>query len=469
MIAQGAKLLLQVGAMATLARLLVPQDFGLVAMVTVVIGFAALFKDLGLSMATVQKAQVTHEQVSNLFWINLGFSALMVALTAAVSPLVAWFYGEPRLTGITAALSGLILFGGLAAQHQALLTRQMKFGRIAAADVGGLVVGTAAGIVAAWLGAGYWALVVMQVATSFATAAGFWGLCRWRPGRWSRAAGIRSLLGFGGYLAGFNAMCYLGMCSDKVLLGWYWGARQVGYYSVAFRLLSLPLQRLTWPITAVAVPALSRLQGEPERHRKYYRTAVMTVAYLCMPGIAAMTALSDPLIELLFGRDWLPAAPIFRMLAVAALLRPVIDSGGWMFLSLGRTKRLFLFGLFSVPTLVASYAIGLRWGAKGVALGHTIAYVGIIGLPSLVCAFHRSPVRVRDFLGAIHRPVAISLLVFAGMTGTKVLLGAVGCAVVIAVCCGAGLLVAAIGVWAVPGAWAEVRSLAHMRRMLKAP
>ncbi|HQG49312.1 MAG TPA: oligosaccharide flippase family protein, partial [Sedimentisphaerales bacterium] len=157
--AQGAQFLLHLAGTMVLARLLTPNDYGLIGMVMVVVQFAAMFKDAGLSMATVQRETISHEQISTLFWINLfisGFLGLCVLISA---PWVARFYGKPELTSVTAVLSLSFLFTGLTIQHQALLRRHMRFGVLAviqiASHVGNLIV-TVLLALAGWR---YWALV----------------------------------------------------------------------------------------------------------------------------------------------------------------------------------------------------------------------------------------------------------------------------------------------------------------------
>ena len=113
-----------------MARLLIPKDFGLFAMVTTVMGFLRIFQDAGLSMATVQRQEITHAQVSNLFWVNVGVGGVATLLVAASAPAVAWFYREPRLVSITLVLSVTFVLTSSAVQHVALLNRQMRFGAL---------------------------------------------------------------------------------------------------------------------------------------------------------------------------------------------------------------------------------------------------------------------------------------------------------------------------------------------------
>ena len=243
---------------AILARLLTPEDFGLLAMVAGFTNFLARFKDLGLAMATVQRKEINQGQVSTLFWVNAGLGILVTLLTAAVAPLVAWFYGEPRLVTIMLALAVAFVFGGLMVQHQALLQRQMKFTALAVVQIASTAIGAIAGVVTALFGAGYWALVIMQLVAAVVMALGMWLVCGWRPGRPMRGVGVRSMLAFGGNLTGANLLAYLIRNLDNILIGWCWGA---GHWHVRHRgsLLCHRLPGSRWRHNGNGQPQSSRL------------------------------------------------------------------------------------------------------------------------------------------------------------------------------------------------------------------
>lgn len=231
--AQACKFVLQLGVNVVVTRLLTPQDYGLLAMVNSVTGIVHLFKDLGLSTATVQKAEINHGQISTLFWVNMALSATGALLTAAIAPVIAWFYGEPRLIGITLVLSLAIFLSGLTVQHSALLTRQMRFAALAIADITSILVAITTAIVLALYGAGYWALVLMQLALMITYVVAVWVMCSWRPGPPVRHSGVRSMLAFGGNVTGFSFLHYLAQNLDNVLIGRYAGAQQLGVYAKA--------------------------------------------------------------------------------------------------------------------------------------------------------------------------------------------------------------------------------------------
>lgn len=415
---QGLKFILQLGSTMVLARLLTPQDFGLIAMVTAVTGFILVFKDLGLAMATVQRAEINHDQISTLFWINLALSAALMLITLAIAPVVAWFYKDPRLIAVTAVLSVAFLFGGLTVQHQALLRRQMGLTAVATIDVLAMAAGILTALICAWAGEGYWSLVWMQIATAVTNAAGVWIASGWIPGRPVRRSGVRSMLKFGGHLTGFGIVNYFARSFDSVLIGRFCGAQALGLYSRAYSLLMFPIGQITAPMTAVAVPALSRLQNEPERYRSYYLKAIRIIAYLSFPLVVAIFVLSNEVVSLLLGNQWLSAIPIFRILAITAMFQPIGSTVGWIYVSLGQTKRMAIWGMIACPLIVASFVVGLPWGAIGVATSYAICTV-IILHPQLFVAMERSPITTFDFYKTAFRPFCVSIVIGIGIALTR--------------------------------------------------
>src|SRR5438045_5419294 len=239
LISQAVKVLLQVLSAAVLGRLLLPRDFGLLAMVMSVTAFIGMFKDLGLSNATVQRPKITHGQVSGLFWINCALSLGVALVVAMLAPFIAWFYHEPKLLAITLVLSGNFIFSGLTVQHQALLRRQMQFKTTAVIDMVSMVCGVATAISMAGMHFGYWSLVGAQFATTITYCALVWTNCKWRPGLFQRGVGLRPMLSFGGHITGFTVLNYFTRNFDNILIGRVLGSAPFGIYSMASALVLL--------------------------------------------------------------------------------------------------------------------------------------------------------------------------------------------------------------------------------------
>ncbi len=412
--AQGCKFVLGLASTAVLARLLTPDDFGLIAMVLVLTAFVDRFKDMGLAMSTVQRAEINHRQVSTLFWVNVGFGVLITLATMSLAPVVAWFYGDPRLTNVTLVLACAFIFGSLTVQHQALLRRQMRFSALATIEVVSLFLGVTAAVVAAWAEIGYWALVVQQVVTVIATMFAVWLLCGWRPGRPVRHAGVGPMLAFGGHLAGANLLNYVVRNLDNLLIGWRCGAGPLGIYSKAYQLLLLPIQLINSPVSGVAVPILSRLQDKPDQFRATYRKAIQMLVSIGMPIVAFMFVAADGVVLVVLGEQWLETVPIFRMLAPAAFVGTFNVATGWVFISLGQTDRQFRWGLLSTAVMSCGFVVGLHWGPIGVAAACSIVMCGL-RLPALIYCFRRAPVGISDLFGALWRPALTSVTAAAGL------------------------------------------------------
>jgi PST family polysaccharide transporter len=414
MSAQAAKFALSLASTVILARLLSPRDFGLVAMVTTVTGFLGVFKDAGLSIATVQRERITHAQVSNLFWINIGISFLSSLVVAASAPLIAAFYHDGRLVSITLFLSTTFLLSGSTIQHQALLKRQMRFKAIAFIEIGCMAVGIVVGISLALLRYGYWSLVGSALSMEATGLLLTWSVSQWRPRLPSRRSGIRPLLGFGTHLTLSSLVFYLARGMDNVLIGRFYGPASVGLYSRASALLMRPIEQFLGPVNAVFVPALSRLQGQPERYRTTFLRLYEAVALAGFIFTAWFLALAHPLTLVLLGRKWEQATIIFGGFTIAALAVPLAGASTWLFTSQGRGRDMLTAGSINACVTVLSFVVGLPFGPVGVAMAFSISGP-LVRLPILYFIVgRRGPVRTIDLWAVFFRHLPVWIVVFCG-------------------------------------------------------
>lgn len=417
--AQAVRFAINMGSVAILARLLTPADYGLVAMTGVFIAFAGIFRDLGLSTATVQRQHITSGQVSALFWINAGLGTVLSLVAALVAPALALAFGEPRLIAVTAVLGLDFILAGLAAQHVGLLRRAMQFSSIAALDISGPALGMLVGIGLALAGAGYWALVAIPLVSSAVILAGAWTLCPWRPSRPRRVVGVRPMIVYGGNLTGFNVVYWLTSHIDAFAIGALFGPAALGLYSRAYELLLLPLRQINGPVSGVAVPVLSRLHASPLRFRSYYRTGLASVTMLGMPTAAFMFAAAPDLVRTILGAQWTDAAVIFRFMAPVAFVGTINVATGWIYLALGRADRQLRWGLVVACGAVVATIAGSGHGLIGIAVSvaGALTLLRLLGVAYCVAG---TPVMLRDVGAAIWRPfvgsttaAAVTLLVAA--------------------------------------------------------
>lgn len=411
---QGVKVVVQFAAIVVLARLLAPEHFGQFAMVAALIAVLEVFKDMGLSLATVQRPDITHRQVSTLFWLNAALGAAVAAVLVALAPALAWLYGESVLLEITPVIALAMVFTGLAAQHLALLRRQMRFAVVAVVQVGAEIVALAAAIAAAVAGFGLWSLVVQRLVWGLALVAGAWLACSWRPGRPGRFAEVRGMVAFGGNATGAMILGRLVGNLDKMLIGWYWGALPLGLFERAQKLQTAPIQNLNTPLAPVALSALSRLVDQPELYRRSYVAAAERLVMLVAPIAALMIAAAGPVVAVMLGPQWGEAAPIVTWMGLAAVYRPLTYALSWLYLSQDRTAEML--GATAINAVLTTIVLvaALPFGVTAIAAAYAISGV-LVRVPVLMwLAARRGPVGMREF-GRVMSLPATAVLVATGL------------------------------------------------------
>jgi O-antigen/teichoic acid export membrane protein len=401
--AQGTNFAFRIGSLMALARLLDPKDFGLVGMVTAFTGVFSLFRDFGLSSATVQRLEVTDHQVSNLFWINVAVGSALAFLLMALSPVVASFYHEPRLIWVTVVLATGFIINAAGVQHSALLQRQMRFTALAAIDVISIVVSAALAIGAAYAGLRYWALVIMTLSMTLVTTIGLWLTTSWIPAAPRRNAGIRSMMRFGGTLTANGLVVYIAYNVEKVLLGRFWGADVLGIYGRAYQLITIPTDNLNSAVGEVAFAALSRVQTDLKRVRSYFLKGYSLVLALTVPITVACALFGNDLIAVLLGPKWKEAVPIFRLLAPTILMFAMMNPFSWLLFSLGKVGRSLKIALVIAPLVITAIVIGLPHGPKGVAIAYSSAMCAWL-IPHIIWCINGTGISFGDILNVVKRP-----------------------------------------------------------------
>jgi O-antigen/teichoic acid export membrane protein len=388
---------LRIGAMIILARLLLPEDFGLLAMVTALTMFTERFMDMGLSDATVQSKEINHDQVSNLFWINLAICVGIALTLSLFSKAIAWFYDEPRLIVISLFIASTFVFSGLVIQHQAVLRRQLRFAQLSLIQLCSVSLSLLLAIILAYYGFGYWALVAREFSRTVFVVIGTWFVCPWQPGLPRRGVSIANLLSFAKNVTGFNMVYFFSHSLDKILIGKLQGPYWVGLYTNAFQLMALPVNQIQYPINTVTLPALSALQTAPAEFRAYSEKMMQLLTFLTMPAVVFVALFGDAIVSFLLGPKWINAVPIFRVLAIGVFVEPLMHAAGPALVAYGKTREYFRMGVINSLTLLCCLTIGSPWGAIGIAIGYSIS----IYLALVVCFFHVSvytPVRITSLL-----------------------------------------------------------------------
>ena len=356
-----------------LARLLTPNDFGLIAMITVITGFAGIFVDMGFGSALIQKKEINQRELSSVFWFNLVVACLLTLLFVSSAHFIAAFYHEPLLIPLTFFISLNFMFSGLGVIQKTLLTKEVDFKTLFKVQVTAQPLAVLVAIIMAWRGYGPWSIATQMVLNSLLTSTILWWLSKWKPTAEFHWESIRDLMGFSMNLFGNKSLNYWVRNLDNLLIGKFIGTDSLGIYSRAYKFLMFPLVNISQVISRVLFPSLSQIQDDKKKIKHVYLMVSRAIALVAFPILAAFFVLADPLVIGLFGEKWSAMIPILKIFAILGVLQSVGTIISNLYLSQGRADLMFRVGLFLQLLLMAAIIIGLRWGIIGVAIAYTIA------------------------------------------------------------------------------------------------
>ena len=407
-LAFGARVGTQLLSLILLSRILAPADFGIMAMAAVVIGLATVVRDLGAGPAIVREASLTPSFVASQLVVAATFGLVLAVLIILIGPFAAAVFGEPDLTPILSVLALGFVVGGVGVVPQALLERSLSFRPIAAAEILAGFVALLVALGAAVAGLGAMSLAIQAVVQTTVAVIVLALAARWRPTAAPSVADIRTGLRFGTPLAGFATLNYLVRNADNALIGAVLGAGPLGFYSVAYRLMLLPVQVVNSVGNRVLLPVLAQ-RTDLDSRRATYLTAVGVTALVGFPIAAGLAGAADQVIRVLLGPGWEQSVPVLRLLALVAMAQVIGATVGPVFVATGRTDRLFAWGVLSSLIAVASFAIGLPYGITGVAAAYAVASL-ILLVPSLAVALPLIDTAIREVLRRVAPALAAAAI-----------------------------------------------------------
>jgi len=421
----GSRLLLtiiQLVSTIALARLLTPDDFGLVGIIAPVAVLTSLFADAGFSSSTMQAKEITHEQASGLFWANVALGLVSSVVLGASGSLIAHFYGRHEIISLAPAYAGSLLISSLSTQHVALLRRHLAFRQVAFMNVSAALSSTAVALFLAWRGWGYWALVAMAYTNALVCAAVAWYAMKWLPGPARRGFGLRKMMGFGGYVAGGNVLYLVSENIVPIIIGKTAGAADVGLFGRASRLTEQFIDQVTAPLSQVALPVLSKLQDERFRLQEAICQILEKVTVLTFALAGFLVVGGGDVVVLLLGHNWRNAGPAVQLLAVGALAWPISRVLASSMIALGHSRAMFAWSWFSLAIRLLTVGIGAAWGLVGVTAAIAVSqWIGLALFSFYVAKY--LPVSVSDIVRRLYPSgVAVAL----ALCGTALIAAALG-------------------------------------------
>jgi PST family polysaccharide transporter len=405
-----------------LSRLLDPKDFGLVALASVFVAFAQVFLDQGFSDAIIQKASVDREDLDTTFWTGLSMAIVLALGSAALSGPLASVMGEPELGPIIACLSLAFPLAALGSTQQAVLKRALAFKVLAIRSLVSVVLGGAVGISLAFAGAGAWSLVGQNLVTTLIATLILWRLTAWSPGLRFSAGRFRELFGFGRSVLGTKILQFASRRSDSFLIGYFLGSTELGYFTVAYRLVLTMIRLITTVLNAVAFPTFSRIHGDPERSRKAFYRATRYASFVAFPAFFGASVIAPELLPTLFGAKWEPSVPVMQVLALAGAINSIAFFNGTILTASGkpswRMRIVFVQALCGILAFFMVY----RFGLTAVAAAHAVVAFAIAPVTLLAV---RALIRIdlSTYLGNLIQTLAASAIMIGALLGARHLIG----------------------------------------------
>ena len=403
----------QVGRIASvlvLTRLLTPEQFGIVALVTVVTGFfERVLGDTGTTVAVVRNPRLSQGLASSVLYWNIFIGAVTAGSFLVFGDVIASWLGDASAGDLLRVLGLLAVVNGFFHVPNALFRRHLQFSRLAAVNLTNATVTGIATIAMAIAGWGEWALVAGTLVGSFVATLVAWALVSWRPSWYFSFAEMSTISRFSANLSVQNIFGYAAQAGDRFIIGRFVGTADLGFYGLANRLMRYPVQTTAQTYKEVVFPNLAKIQDSFPQMAQVYARSVSGIAFIVFPICATVAAVADPLVGVALGPAWAETTSILGLIAVTSAIQAVASTTGSLYLARGRADLLLRWQVFSSIVLVIAYSVGARWGLVGVAWGFLLGTAVLTPL-AFAIPLRLIDARMRDALrGTVGLAVAATI------------------------------------------------------------
>lgn len=355
-----------------LARLLLPEQFGLIGMLSIFLGLGKLFLDSGFGQALIQKRDATDLHYSSVFYANICLSLVASGILCLAAPLIAGFFGKPLLTPLTRALSLGLVLNAFGLIQGVLLTKRLNFRTQMKISLMASIGSGVVGITMAVLGFGVWSLIAQNLSSALFGTLLLWAFNTWRPRAIFSLAALRGLFGFGSRLLASSILDTVFQNLYNVVIGKLFTPADLGHYTRAYTLQQLPAQTLSGSVGRVTLPLFAEIQNDPVRVRNGFQKAFRALALVNFPLMIGLLVCARPLVLTLLTDKWAPAIPYLQFLCVVGLLYPLHAINLNVLLALGRSDLFLRLEITKKILTVIVLTFTWRWGIEAMIIGQIV-------------------------------------------------------------------------------------------------
>jgi O-antigen/teichoic acid export membrane protein len=417
-LSQVASQLVIFGTTVLLARLLVPEDFGVVGMATLFTGLIAMVGEIGLGAALIQRSEISREHLDTVFSVSIVVSSVLCVVSVAAAPLAAQFFRETQVAAVVRVSSLAFVLTALGAVHRVLLEKEMDFKKLALIEISSVAVYAASSVTLALAGLGALSLAVGFLTRSATESLLLWRAERWRP-RWAfDGRAFRMLFGFGASVWLHNFVNYARENIDYIAVGRMLGASSLGFYTLAYNLANLPRRQLSTVVGRVAFPAFSRVKDDDALLRRSYLKVLRYVSMVSFPLLVGLALVAPQFVPIVYGVKWAESILPLQLLCGAGALYSLGAMSGPLYLAKGRADLQLRIGLGFFVALVVMVLVGIRWGIVGVA-GAVLVYTLSSWLTGQAYANKLVGLSMVDYLRALLPASGASVLMIVVLLGYR--------------------------------------------------
>lgn len=417
----GAKIFVALGSTAILARLIPPEQQGIIAMAMPAVLIASGMSEFGLAQAIVQRRHVTHQLASTLLWTNVMLGLFLACGVALLGGPAARFYGTQEIAAVFWWMAPYVLFTVLTALYVAVLRRQMRIRQIEMGGLGATFAASVLAVLAAWAGAGYWALAIQLVMAEVFNLIYLVIVSRWIPSSplACRFGEARAALNFGGFLAGERLVSEFARNMQVIVIGRAFSQVDAALFYRSQTIAQMPQRRIISPLSGAFVPSLSRLQDDAEGFRAMYIRQVSRANIIMVPIGLVFCSCADVLVRIMLGPDWAGAVPILAWLGVLPMTALTLTSLSWALVACGRSKQLFFFRLFGTALLISALLIGAQFGVVTLVAAYVVTLAFVQGPLLAMVAVRHTPLMFGALRAAVGGEALFAAAALAILMGLR--------------------------------------------------
>lgn len=410
--------------LAVLARLLSPSDFGLMGMIMVVVGFAQVFADMGLSDAIIQRQGVAESHLSSFFWINVSTGVVLFICIVLIRPIVVIYFKQVDLSKYLIFAAFIFLIMPVGQIFSTLLRKELKFKTLSKIEIAGMVVYSVFTVGLALAKFGVLSLIFGQLIRSLFTVCILFFIFRksWLPKLHFSIKEIKSYLSFGAFQMGRKTVNYLSSNIDYIIIGGFLGPSALGFYTLAYQIMTFPLTKSNPVITKIAFPAFSKIQDDNSRIKRGYCKLINYISMLSFPMLAGMFVVAPEFVRLVYGERWAPSIIVLQIFCITGAFKSLGNLAGPILLAKGRADIGFYWNVFAAIMLSIAVIVGVNWGIVGVAVAILILQVPFFFIIQPIVN-RLIDLKFSQYFEAIQLPFVCSVMMLAGIIPLKMILG----------------------------------------------